>query len=72
MRWVPPLAASCLPCLGARQHRFEVLTFRRSSRRRCEWSPCKMVMEAGDEEAVQDWVSAIAAGIEAAAAGRPK
>lgn len=69
-----PLPPGCLPCLRARLHCCEVLTFCRSPRRRCEWLPRRLVLEAPAEEAVQDWAAAISAGIDAArsASARPK
>ena len=67
-----PQPSGWLPCLRVRLHRLEIFTFRRSAQRRCEWAPRRLVLEAPDEEAVQDWAAAISRGIEAAAAGRPK
>ena len=69
---LPSRLLSCLPCLRGRTPRVEVLTLRRSPAQRCEWAPRTLVLEPGSEGAAEDWVAAIGAGIEAAAAGRPK
>ncbi len=69
---LPSCLLSCLSCLRGRAPRVEVLTFRRSPASRCEWAPRTLVLEPGSEGAAEDWVAAIGAGIEAAAAGRPK
>jgi len=68
----PSVLLSCLSCLRGRAPRVEVLTFRRSPACRCEWAPRTLVLELGSEGAAEDWAAAIGAGIEAAAAGRPK
>lgn len=69
---LPSCLLSCLSCLRGRAPRVEVLTFRRSPACRCEWAPRTLVLELGSEGAAEDWAAAIGAGIEAAAAGRPK
>lgn len=50
----------------------QVLTFRRAASRPCEWYPRKLLIEAADEETVQDLCAAIGRGIEGASAGRPR
>jgi hypothetical protein len=67
-----PQPRGWLPCLRVRLHRLEIFTFRRSSQRRCEWAPRRLVLKAPDDEAMQDWAAAVSRGIEATAAGRPK
>lgn len=69
---LPSCLLSCLPCLRGRTPRVEVLTFRRSPAYRCEWTPRTLVLEPGSEVAAEDLAAAIGAGIEAAAADRPK
>lgn len=69
---VPGAACCPLPCLRVRLHRLEIATFRRSPARRCEWAPRRVVVEAADEESVEDLAAAIGAGIQAASAGRPR
>ncbi|KAL4458315.1 hypothetical protein ABPG75_013180 [Micractinium tetrahymenae] len=61
-----------LTCLRARTHQLQVLTFRRAAGRPCEWFPRKLLIEAVDEETVQDLCAAISRGIEGASAGRPR
>lgn len=65
-RRAPGPLAACMPCLPARPrtHTCEVLTFQRSSRRRCEWEPRRVVLAAAGEEAARDWCAACSAALQ--------
>jgi hypothetical protein len=73
VRRVDARSRGLLCCLRRRpRHLLEVLTFRRGAVRRCEWAPRCLVLEAAQQEAAHEWAAAIAAGIEAVSAARPK